>query len=219
MHAVILLGVVFSLPCRYQLIHLGFHNLSAINSSRTLYSLSRCCRYIIKPERVVKSITTYAHLPQSSVLNLLDNKHLLHLSESGTYRHVTDTHSIPGYHRVSNLTTQPAATTGDQELSHLVRPMFLDPYFMPLMSANVNETADAYVVTAQHDVVRDDGLLYAARLMNSTNVKVKLEHYKDGFHSFFHFSEGPLQLKSAQSALKNLINYLRHSVVQKHRDW
>jgi len=103
--------------------------------------------------------------------------------------------------------------SGDTHISHVVEKRLLDPYFMPLMAPSLDGLTNAYIVTGQHDILRDDGLMYAARLQNASNVKVRLQHYKEGFHIFFHFSSGPLKLAVAERALNDLIQFLRDHVI------
>lgn len=171
----------------------------------------------MQPEKMVKAITAYGGIPEARFVDLLENRHIAYISNSERYRELTHTKQVQDYYlHVSNLTTLPAsyfAGCGDFHLSQLVQGLFLDPYFMPLMSSSLDSITNAYIVTSQHDIVRDDGLIYAARISNSWNVEYKLDHYQAGFHNFFHFSDGPLKLGIAQQALKNLIYYISKNIV------
>lgn len=165
----------------------------------------------MKLEKAVRSIATYGSLPSSSIADLMENRHLASLPDHTQYREFINSRLVANF---SNYTRLPLANvTGDLDLANQVKKRVLDPYFMPLMSKDLNSTTDAYIVTAQHDVVRDDGILYAARLQSISNVRVKHQHYAEGFHHFFHYSEGPLRLELAHRALYNLIHYLKANVI------
>lgn len=47
-----------------------------------------------------------------------------------------------------------------------------------------------YILTCEHDVRRDDGIMYAKRL-ESAGVEVTLDHFEDGFHGCMIFTSWP----------------------------
>lgn len=165
----------------------------------------------MKPEKAVRSIATYGSLPPSCIPDLMENRHLASLPDHFKYREYINARPIANFSSYALLPL--ANVTGDLQLANQVKKRVLDPYFMPLMSQDLNSTTDAYIVTAQHDVLRDDGILYATRLQSVSNVRVKHQHYAEGFHHFFHYSEGPLRLELAHQALFNLIHYLKANVI------
>jgi neutral cholesterol ester hydrolase 1 len=71
---------------------------------------------------------------------------------------------------------------GNETLWKHLEPIFLDPYFAPLMAANLKDLPAAYVVTAEHDVLRDDGIMYVRRLSNE-GVATTHRHYEGGCHT------------------------------------
>jgi acetyl esterase len=60
----------------------------------------------------------------------------------------------------------------------------VDPSVSPLRASSLEGVAPAYVVVAEHDVLRDDTLRYAERLA-AAGVPVDLHHYDDVTHGFF----------------------------------
>ena len=62
--------------------------------------------------------------------------------------------------------------------------VFQNPYFAPLMAASLSDLPEVYMFTAQHDVLRDDGLLYVRRLREA-GVKVTHKHCDIGYHGIF----------------------------------
>lgn len=62
-------------------------------------------------------------------------------------------------------------------------PGFLDVRATPLLAddTQLHGLPQTYVLTCQHDVLRDDGIMYATRLRNA-GVLVTHDHIEDGFH-------------------------------------
>ncbi|KAI0230713.1 Neutral cholesterol ester hydrolase 1 [Lamellibrachia satsuma] len=57
-----------------------------------------------------------------------------------------------------------------------LKDVFIDPYFAPLMAKNLGALPSTFISTAEHDVLRDDGITYAARLREA-GVNVDHRHY------------------------------------------
>ncbi|NXU50016.1 ADCL4 protein, partial [Turnix velox] len=76
-------------------------------------------------------------------------------------------------------------TTQSPFLEHVyevVKPMF-DPIFSPLLAEDslIAPLPEAFILTCEYDVLRDDGLLYKKRLEDH-GVKVTWCHLEEGFH-------------------------------------
>ncbi|XP_046565354.1 carboxylesterase NlhH-like [Haliotis rubra] len=78
---------------------------------------------------------------------------------------------------------------GDDEISNEVEKIILNPYFAPLMAPDLSGVAPAFVVTAEFDVLRDDGLMYAQR-MKDAGVDVVVYNSPGSIHGFLSFFEG-----------------------------
>ena len=65
-----------------------------------------------------------------------------------------------------------------------------------------------YVLTAEYDVLRDDGLIYYQRCKQA-GVNVHLAHYPDGFHGMIFFFAGPMPFQVGVRAMDDLCNYLK----------
>jgi len=59
----------------------------------------------------------------------------------------------------------------------------LSPYASPARARELSNLPSAYVLTAEHDPLRDEGILYVMRLMH-TSVQVELHSYPGIVHGF-----------------------------------
>ena len=63
----------------------------------------------------------------------------------------------------------------------------VNPYASPLRAPSLADLPPAYVVTAEHDPLRDEGFAYADRL-RAARVPVEHRHYGSQIHAFFTFT-------------------------------
>lgn len=69
-----------------------------------------------------------------------------------------------------------------------LEPIFMDPYFAPLMSQDLSNLPAALVFTVEYDILRDDGIWYA-EFLRSFSVPVTHVHYEAGFHCMIGWPE------------------------------
>ncbi|KAL2097538.1 hypothetical protein ACEWY4_006745 [Coilia grayii] len=88
-------------------------------------------------------------------------------------------------------------------------PALLDVRAAPLLAEEevLQRTPQAYILTCEHDVLRDDGLMYARRLQQA-GVAVTSDHHADGFHGTLSFAFWPLKFEAGERAVLNLISWL-----------
>lgn len=97
-----------------------------------------------------------------------------------------------------------AVQSGSDELWKQLEPYFLDPYFAPLLSANLGGLPATYIATAQYDVLRDDGILYANRL-SAAGVEVKHVHYD---HAYHYLISNHKHIRQSQLFIDDLVSFL-----------
>ena len=95
----------------------------------------------------------------------------------------------------------------DEELAKLMEPKLVDPYNFPLMAESVADVPQALVITVGSDVLRDEGLLYLARLREED---VDTEHYHDDtcWHGAVGFIEEPLKFNCGVRIMSRIIEYI-----------
>ncbi|XP_077981509.1 arylacetamide deacetylase-like [Glandiceps talaboti] len=73
-----------------------------------------------------------------------------------------------------------------EEVPNSLLRVFLHPYFSPLLADDLSGLPNTHIITAEFDVLRDDGILYAKRL-KSAGVEVTFNNVRDGFHGMLTF--------------------------------
>jgi len=77
--------------------------------------------------------------------------------------------------------------------------------YAPLIAPDLSGLAPALVLVAEFDPLRDEGVEYAKRLMDS-GVEVRLSHYAGMVHAFFNMARA---ISAADRAMHEVANFLR----------
>ncbi|XP_067290875.1 neutral cholesterol ester hydrolase 1-like isoform X2 [Pseudorasbora parva] len=101
---------------------------------------------------------------------------------------------------------------GDPKLVEKL-PGLLDVRAAPLLAETevLKALPPAYIMTCEHDVLRDDGLMYATRLKEA-GVHVTVDHYEDGFHGCLSFAFGPFRFSVGFRSFRNYIRWLKENL-------
>ncbi|XP_051543286.1 neutral cholesterol ester hydrolase 1-like [Myxocyprinus asiaticus] len=92
-------------------------------------------------------------------------------------------------------------------------PGLLDVRAAPLLAEKeaLKAVPPTYIMTCEHDVLRDDGLMYGRRL-EEAGVAVTIDHYEDGFHGCMSFAFGPMQFSVGLRSFENYIRWLKENL-------
>uniref|UniRef100_A0A2K5QNH5 Neutral cholesterol ester hydrolase 1 n=2 Tax=Cebus imitator TaxID=2715852 RepID=A0A2K5QNH5_CEBIM len=99
-------------------------------------------------------------------------------------------------------------TTGNARIVREL-PQLLDARSAPLIADQVvlQDLPKTYILTCEHDVLRDDGIMYAKRL-ESAGVEVTLDYFEDGFHGCMIFTSWPTNFSVGIRTRNSYINWL-----------
>ena len=81
---------------------------------------------------------------------------------------------------------KPSVDTGNETMWNELKEKLLSPYFSPLVAERLDGLPLTYLFTAEHDVLRDEGFLYADRLKGS-GVMVEHINMDNGMHGVLVF--------------------------------
>ena len=68
-----------------------------------------------------------------------------------------------------------------------------------------------YIITCEHDILRDDGLIYVTRLRNA-GVPVTHEHIEDAIHGAISFVTAPMYLHSGLRIIDKYVSWLQENL-------
>lgn len=138
---------------------------------------------------------------------LLNNHTALDESRVDPHRSKVDwTSMIPEHMRKQYTAIFPG--TGSPSVLQDV-PAILDPRAAPLLAEPeiLNTVPHAYIMTCEHDVLRDDGMMYVRRL-ELAGVSVMHRHYGDCFHGCLTFAFWPSYFSVGIRAIDDYIAWL-----------
>ncbi|KAM6326673.1 arylacetamide deacetylase-like [Podargus strigoides] len=136
---------------------------------------------------------------------MASNRHVP-LESSHLLQFVNWSNLLPEELKKDHVYTSPVY--GSSELARKY-PGFLDRRAAPLLAsdAQLRGLPLTYILTCQHDVLRDDGVMYAGRL-RAAGVPVTHDHAKDAFHGAMSFVVGPTELAVGHRLLNRYIEWL-----------
>ena len=85
----------------------------------------------------------------------------------------------------------------------------INPYAVPLNATNFSGLAPAVVITAEYDVLHDDGVMYAEK-MRSAGVPVTYKDFPGMIHGFFNYGsvidEGIMARRYLADSINQILN-------------
>lgn len=155
---------------------------------------------------------------------LLNNAHRFPSSEILQHQSYLDTDTfLPSYLELTKsktVTTKDYDSTIGKELKDLITSESL----CPALASNTKGVPNAYIVTSQFDVHRDEAVMYITRLHKDSGSKVKLKHYKQAFQGFFPFAGNKswFRFNVSDQALQELVEFISfqvHRVMKNPASW
>lgn len=105
----------------------------------------------------------------------------------------------------------PFDDNADEDLAQKMDGLAVDPYVSPLFAENLTNLPPAYMLVAEFDPLRDDGLLYTDRLKKA-GVKVNLSYCKGHPHGFMAPKHSILSFQGADKEWEKIYTYLKENL-------
>ena len=156
----------------------------------------------------------YTGRPVSWYPALLSNAH--RFPSQDILKHQTFLNSknyLPPHLQLTEAESVPAMfydSTAGQGLKEIITSESISP----AITNNIRGVPNAYIVTSQYDIYRDEAVMYINRLHQDGGSAVKLKHYKQAFHGFFPFAGNKswFQFKVSDQALQELVEFISFQV-------
>ncbi|XP_055038202.2 neutral cholesterol ester hydrolase 1 [Misgurnus anguillicaudatus] len=181
------LAVDASAPIKFKVQALIYPALQALDFNTPSFQQNRHIP-ILRDHLMARFLLEYLNGSQDLVPSLLANRHsALNLGQevAAAKAKINWTKLLPVAFQKNYKPVVPLQ--GDPKL-HEMMPGLLDVRAAPLLAEQevLKVVPPAYIMVCEHDVLRDDGLMYAKRL-EEAGVPVTIDHYKDGFHGSINF--------------------------------
>ena len=102
---------------------------------------------------------------------------------------------------------KPDFNISESTIWNQIKDGIMDPYSFPLMGNDHSNLPEAYIFTAQFDILRDDGYFYAHKL-KSDGVKVTHHNCRFGWHSM----PGFMSMPDVRHEFDRIVMYLNENV-------
>ncbi|KFQ15052.1 Arylacetamide deacetylase-like 4, partial [Leptosomus discolor] len=180
--------------------------LQALNFNLPSYQKNAFTAFLSR-ERTVHFILKYLSKDSSMKEAILAGSHVPE-SMNSKYRKWINPDLIP---EIFKLGYKPPLPTSFLPQVHEETQELFETRFSPLLAedAVVCCLPDTCIITCEHDVLRDDGLLYKKRLEDN-NVKVTWHHMEEGFHcAVGFFGYGIFSFPSSSKMVNHTVNFIK----------
>ncbi|XP_005344251.1 arylacetamide deacetylase-like 2 [Microtus ochrogaster] len=150
-------------------------------------------RYITEDEELPEAILRNEYMPEGS---------------RDLFKFVNWSHFLPEKYKKNHVYREPILGTLNASY-----PVLLDSRLSPLLvnDSQLQKLPLTYIITCEHDILRDDGLIYVTRLRNA-GVPVTHEHIEDAIHGAISFVTAPMYLHSGLRILDKYISWLQENL-------
>ncbi|CAF3721686.1 unnamed protein product, partial [Adineta steineri] len=143
--------------------------------------------------------------------DIIINNHT-NLQQKKKYRQYVDWSLIPEKYRQIYKKPITDEIDGNNELIKNSEQL-LDRKLSPLLVDNkeLAKLPSTYILTVDHDRLRDEGFIYAERL-KASGVKIVHHHFEHTFHGSLTFLEGIFELDIAHVMLDDIVKYVKDNL-------
>ncbi|XP_055452868.1 arylacetamide deacetylase-like 2 [Psammomys obesus] len=156
-------------------------------------TLKLLCLYVTEDKALLQAALKNEHMPEES-------RHL--------FKFVNWSDFLPEKYKKNHVYTEPVL--GKLKASY---PALLDSRLSPLLASDfqLQSLPLTYILTCEHDPLRDDGLIYISRLRN-VGVQVTHDHIEEGVHGALSFTTAPVFLHLGLKVRDKYITWLEENL-------
>ncbi|XP_041515477.1 arylacetamide deacetylase-like 2 [Microtus oregoni] len=150
-------------------------------------------RYVTEDEELPEAILRNEYMPEGS---------------RDLFKFVNWSHFLPERYKKNHVYREPVL--GRLNATY---PALLDSRLSPLLvnDSQLQNLPLTYIITCEHDILRDDGLIYVTRLRN-VGVPVTHEHIEDTIHGAISFVTAPMYLHSGLRIIDKYVSWLQENL-------
>ncbi|XP_072034214.1 neutral cholesterol ester hydrolase 1-like [Amphiura filiformis] len=168
---------------------------------------------IVRKEMMMEFWSVYMFGDHRLVKHFQTNNHTTAEAKTDSFASKVISHdNLPRQYLYDPYTPPGASRIGNEEVYNQIKETLFDPDFAPLMRENLTGLPPAYVLTAQHDLLRDEDILYTQRLQKA-GVDVTWNHYQHGVHGIFSMFAVPgVNIAAGRECMRDFIKYAREKL-------
>uniref|UniRef100_A0ABK0L8R1 Arylacetamide deacetylase-like 2 like n=1 Tax=Rattus norvegicus TaxID=10116 RepID=A0ABK0L8R1_RAT len=162
---------------------------------------------ILHREMMFKLASLYVTEDSSMIQALLRNEHMPEESRH-LFKFVNWSNFLPEKYKKNYVYTEPVL--GKVNASY---PVLMDSRLFPLLAndSQLQSLPLTYILTCEHDLLRDDSFIYIARLRN-VGVQVFHDHMEEGIHGALSFTMGAVALNLGFKIRDRYIHWLEENL-------
>ncbi|XP_005077973.1 arylacetamide deacetylase-like 2 [Mesocricetus auratus] len=162
---------------------------------------------ILSREMTIKLASLYVSEDTALFQAILKNEHMPEGS-GHLFKLVNWSDFLPEKYKKNHVYTEPIL--GKLSASY---PALVDSRLSPLIvsDAQLQNLPLTYILTCEHDLIRDDGLIYVTRLRNA-GVQVSHDHVEGGIHGALSFTRAPVSLHLGLRIRDKYISWLEENL-------
>ncbi|KAL1777667.1 arylacetamide deacetylase-like 2 [Sigmodon hispidus] len=156
-------------------------------------AIKLACLYVTKDKAFIQAALRNEHMPEES-------RHL--------FKFVNWSEFLPEKYKKNHVYTEPVL--GKLNVSY---PALMDRSVSPLLfsDSQLQNLPLTYILTCEHDLIRDDGLIFVTRLRN-VGVRVTHDHIEEGVHGAMSFTRAPVFLHLGLRLREKYISWLEKNL-------
>ncbi|XP_017202336.3 arylacetamide deacetylase-like 2 [Oryctolagus cuniculus] len=158
---------------------------------------------ILTREMAIKLVSLYFTRDQTLPEAMRRNQYMP-LESRHLFKFVNWSTLLPANYKKDYIYTEPILGRASFSL-----PALMDDRASPLLAndSQLQKLPLTYILTCQHDLIRDDGLMYVSRLRN-VGVQVAHDHMENGFHGALSYMTSPFYLHLGRRIRDKYIDWL-----------